>query len=301
MTDLESRLNPAQFQAVSSIDGPYLVIAGAGSGKTRVIEYRVLKMIRQKINPGSILLLTFTRKAARQMITRASRHDPLCKNVDGGTFHSFAYKVLRRNAKFLGLPSSFVVLDEGDASEAIHRCAAKMGLYDREKRFPKKDTLRTIISASINKHSPIGEVVKKEYPHFVADIPEIEQLREAYAEYKIDKNYLDYDDLLVFLRLLLDNAEVRERLSRKYRYIMVDEYQDTNRLQGDIAFLLAEHHRNIMVVGDDAQSIYGFRGSSHENIMQFPKRFPECTVIKLEENSEALRPSSMLPTRSWRT
>ena len=284
MSEFSDRLNPAQMKAVNLIEGPCLVIAGAGSGKTRVIEYRVLNMIRKKISPGSILLLTFTRKAARQMITRASRHDPLCKNVEGGTFHSFAYKVLRRNAKFLGLPSSFGVLDEGDAAEAIHRCAAKMGLYEREKRFPKKDTLRTIISASINKHASIGEVVKKEYPHFVGDIPEIEKLREAYATYKIDKNYLDYDDLLVFLRLLLDNDEVRERLSRRYRYVMIDEYQDTNRLQGDIGFLLAKAHKNIMVVGDDAQSIYGFRGSSHENIMAFPERFSDCTVIKLEEN-----------------
>lgn len=284
MPDIKSRLNPSQFQAVSTIDGPVLVIAGAGSGKTRVIEYRVLNMVRQKILPASILLLTFTRKAAREMLSRASKHDPRCKNVEGGTFHSFAFKLLRRYAKTIGFPPSFVVLDEGDAEEAIHRCAARMGLYDRQKRFPKKDSLRAIISMSINKNSSIGEIIKKEYPHFMDEIGDMENLRVEYAKYKIDRNYIDYDDLLVFLRILLENTDMRERLSRKYRYIMVDEYQDTNKIQGDIAFLLAERHRNIMAVGDDAQSIYGFRGASHENIMKFPEKFPECTIVKLEEN-----------------
>ncbi|MEW6584983.1 MAG: ATP-dependent helicase [Nitrospirota bacterium] len=284
MIDLRSRLNPSQFQAVSTINGPVLVIAGAGSGKTRVIEYRVLNLIQNKISPNSILLLTFTRKAAQEMISRASRHDPRCKNVEGGTFHSFAYKILKRYSKNLGFPSAFVVLDEGDAEEAIHRCAAKLKFYEREKRFPKKDTLRSIISMSVNKNAPIGEIIKKEYPHFAEYITEIEELRKAYTEYKINKNYLDYDDLLLYLRILLENKEIRDRLASRYKYIMVDEYQDTNALQGDIAFFLAEKHRNIMVVGDDAQSIYGFRGASHENIMAFPGKFPECTVIKLEEN-----------------
>ena len=284
MVDVRSRLNPAQYKAVTMTDGPVLVIAGAGSGKTRVIEYRVLNLVQNGIGPNSILLLTFTRKAAQEMISRASRHDPRCTNVEGGTFHSFAYKNLKRYSKAIGFPGSFVVLDESDAEEAIHRCATRMGLYERERRFPKKDTLRSIISMSINKNSPIGEVIKKEYPHFIEDIADIDTLRREYAKYKIDKNYLDYDDLLVFLRILLENEDVRDRLSRRYRYIMVDEYQDTNRLQGDIAHLLSQKNGNIMVVGDDAQSIYGFRGASHENIMEFPKRFPECTIIKLEEN-----------------
>lgn len=282
--DLRSKLNQSQFQAVDSVNGPYLVIAGAGSGKTRVIEYRVLNLVRSNISPNSILLLTFTRKAAREMITRASKHDPRCKNVEGGTFHSFAYKMLKKYSRTIGFPGSFAVLDESDAEEAIHKCAAKMGLYDREKRFPKKDTLRSIISASINKNTSIGEIIKREYPHFIEDIPNIENLRTEYASYKLDKNYLDYDDLLLYLRILLENGDIREKLSGRYKYVMVDEYQDTNTLQGDVAYLLAEKNRNIMVVGDDAQSIYGFRGASHENIMDFPKRFPECTIIKLEEN-----------------
>ncbi len=284
MGDLRSRLNPAQYQAVTTTDGAVLVIAGAGSGKTRVIEYRVLNLVQKGVSPNSILLLTFTRKAAREMISRASRHDPRCTNVEGGTFHSFAYKTLKRYSKAIGFPGSFVVLDESDAEEAVHRCAARIGLYERERRFPKKDTLRSIISMSINKNSPIGEIIKKEYPHFIEDITDIENLRREYTKYKIDKNYLDYDDLLVLLRILLENEDVRDRLSQRYRYIMVDEYQDTNRLQGDIACLLAQEKGHIMVVGDDAQSIYGFRGASHENIMEFPKRFPDCTIITLEEN-----------------
>lgn len=284
MVHIKRQLNPSQFAAVTTTEGPVLVIAGAGSGKTRVIEYRVLYLVENKINPHSILLLTFTRSAAREMIARAARHDPRCKGVEGGTFHSFAYKQLKRYAKVMGFPDSFTVLDEGDAEEAVQRCAAKLGLFEEEKRFPRKDTLRGIISMSINKKTSVGEVLKKEYPHFLEYAPDIENLRREYAAYKIGKNYLDYDDLLVYLRLLLENEELRRRLSGKYRYVMVDEYQDTNGLQGEIAYLLAEDHRNIMVVGDDAQSIYGFRGASHENIMEFPKRFQECTIIKLEEN-----------------
>ncbi len=282
--DLKKQLNPSQFAAVTTIHGPVLVIAGAGSGKTRVIEYRVLHLVQNDINPNSILLLTFTRNAARQMISRASKHDPQCKNIEGGTFHSFGYKTLKKYAKTMGFPDSFTVLDEGDAEEAIHRCCTDLGLFDKEKRFPRKDTLRNIISVSVNKYISIGEVLKKEYPHFLEYASEIDALRKKYAEYKINSSYLDYDDLLIYLRLLLENEEIKDRLSRRYKFIMVDEYQDTNKLQGDITYLLAEKNRNIMIVGDDAQSIYGFRGATHENIMEFPKRFPECKIIKLEEN-----------------
>ncbi|MDI6782858.1 MAG: UvrD-helicase domain-containing protein, partial [bacterium] len=260
MINLENNLNPSQFAAVTTIDGPVLVIAGAGSGKTRVIEYRVLYLVQNKISPNSILLLTFTRKAAREMLGRAGKHDPRCKDVEGGTFHSFAFKTLKKYAKIIGFPDSFFILDEGDAEEAIHRCCNKLRLFEREKRFPKKDTLRNIISMSINKNISIGEILKKEYPHFLEYAPDIENLRKKYTEYKMNSNYLDYDDLLLYLRLLLENDEIRNRLSQKYQFIMVDEYQDTNNLQGDITYLLAERHRNVMIVGDDAQSIYGFRG-----------------------------------------
>ncbi|MBU4375916.1 MAG: ATP-dependent helicase [Candidatus Omnitrophica bacterium] len=284
MFDFKKHLNPSQYEAVTQTEGPLLVIAGAGSGKTRVIEYRVLHLVENKVEPGSILLLSFTRKASREMLSRAERHDPQCKHVEGGTFHSFAYKVLKRYAKNLGFSHNFSILDETEAEDAIARCVAKLNFTEREERFPKKNTLRSIISVSVNKHVSIEEVIKKEYPHFLDYAHDIERLRKAYTEYKINKNYMDYDDLLVYLKLLLENPEIRERVSGKYKYIMVDEYQDTNALQGDITYLLGKDHSNIMAVGDDAQGIYGFRGASHENIMNFPKKFSHCKIIKLEEN-----------------
>ncbi|MBN3038469.1 MAG: ATP-dependent helicase, partial [Candidatus Omnitrophica bacterium] len=200
------------------------------------------------------------------------------------TFHSFGFKILKRYARSIGFVTSFSVLDEADSEELLHRCCVKLGFFKREKRFPKKDTLRNIISMAINKKISIKEVLKKEYPHLLEYASEIKKLSKAYAQNKIEKNYLDYDDLLVYLQVLLENEQIRERITKKYKYIMVDEYQDTNPLQGDITFLMAKGHRNIMAVGDDAQSIYGFRGTSHENIMAFPKRFPECKIVKLEEN-----------------
>lgn len=284
MEDLKRKLNPSQYEAVRTIDGPVLVIAGAGSGKTRAIEYRVLHMVESGIRPESILLLTFTRKASHEMLSRATKHDSRCRHVDGGTFHSFAFKTLKKYAKVLGLSNLFSILDESDAEEAIHRCAVKVGLVNKEKKSPKKDTLRSVISMSVNKGLSIVEILEKEYPHFIELAKEIEALRGEYTAYKIHKNYMDYDDLLVYMKLLLEVDEVRKKLSDKYRYVMVDEYQDTNMLQGDISYLLAKEHKNIMIVGDDAQSIYGFRGSSHKNIMDFPGKFDNCRIITLEEN-----------------
>lgn len=282
--ELKKYLNASQIEAAGHLDGPALVIAGAGSGKTRVIEYRVLNLVRDKVDPSSILLLTFTRRASLEMLSRASGHDSRCKAVQGGTFHSFAYGVLKRYASRLGLSESFSVLDESDSSEAVNKCASRLGLFDGEKRFPKKGTLRAIISMAINRNERIETVIDREYPHFLDFVGQVKKLRKEYAKFKIAKNYMDYDDLLVYLKILLEDESVRTRLSRKHAYVMIDEYQDTNHIQGDIARLLAEERRNIMVVGDDAQSIYGFRGASHENIMNFPKIFPGCKIIVLEEN-----------------
>ncbi len=284
MLDLNSYLNVSQLEAVTTLRGPVLVIAGAGSGKTRVIEYRVYHMVQNNISPNSILLLTFTRRAAREMLSRATRHDPRCSDVEGGTFHSFAYKTLRHYANSIGFDESFSILDEADAEEAIQKCAVKLGVFEKERRFPRKDTLRSIVSMSVNKQVGIGEVLKKEYPHFLEYAADIELLRSKYAAYKIDSNYLDYDDLLIYFKILLEHDELRTRLSEKYQYIMVDEYQDTNALQGEITYLLGKSHGNVMAVGDDAQSIYRFRGASHENIMNFPKQFSRCKIVKLEEN-----------------
>ncbi len=268
-----------------------LVIAGAGSGKTRVIEYRVLHLVEQGISPASILLLTFTRRAAGEMLNRASQHNPGCMMVEGGTFHSFAYKMLKKYSKEIDYPSDFTILDEGDAGEAITRCCTRLGYSGKLDNFPRKKTLKKVLSMAVNKELSVKSVLLREYPHFIDFAHEIERLEDKYRAFKKEKGDMDYDDLLVYFRALLAGDEsVRERVSGFYRYIMVDEYQDTNNLQGEITRLLASSHKNVMVVGDDAQSIYGFRGASHENIMKFPETFPGCRIIKLEVNYRSTQP-----------
>ena len=277
-------LNSSQREAVEAIKGPVLVIAGPGSGKTRVIEYRVLNLIEHGIKPESILLLTFTRRAAAEMLNRAAEHDPRARKVDGGTFHSFAYKLLKQYGAQVGLPKNLMILDEDDAQEALGRIATKLGFAEGNKRFPKKNTLRSVLSSSINKNRSIESILEKEYEHLSQFAGDIEKVGKNYAEYKKENGYLDYDDLLSYAREVLKDERTRNILSRKYEFVMVDEYQDTNKLQGDITYLLASGHRNVMVVGDDAQSIYGFRGAYHENIMSFPEQFADCKIVKLESN-----------------
>lgn len=282
--NFREELNERQYEAVTTVEGPLLVIAGAGSGKTRVIEYRVRYLVESGVDPGSILLLTFTRRSAKEMISRAARHDPRCEGVEGGTFHSFANKMLRRYSGFFGLPDTFTIYDESDAEEAVHRCAVSLGFYERQKRRPRKDMLRKILSMSVNKGLSLDGVLERYYPEFLQFSGEIGELRRKYMEYKVASQCLDYDDLLLYFKLLLEDEEIRSRIAERYRHVMVDEFQDTNAMQGDIACHLAARHGNILVVGDDAQSIYSFRGSSHENIMRFPDRFPGCRIIKLEDN-----------------
>ena len=282
--ELASFLNREQLAAVEHRDGPLLVIAGAGSGKTRVIEYRVLNLVMNRVDPGQILLLTFTRRAAKEMLNRAAKRDPRAGQVEGGTFHAFGVKVLRQFAKSLGIKENFTVIDQADAEEALHRCATDLGYYGKEKRFPQKSTLQKICSMATNKRISVGEILEREYPNFIECNQEIEKLRGQYAKYKLEQAYFDYDDLLLYLKLLLDQKAAREHLSTTYRYIMVDEFQDTNYLQGEIVSLLGGAHQNVMVVGDDAQSIYGFRGAHHQNILSFPERFKGAKVIKLEAN-----------------
>jgi DNA helicase II / ATP-dependent DNA helicase PcrA len=284
MVDFAKLLNKSQLEVVNTFEGPLLVIAGAGSGKTRVIEYRVLNLILNKISPQSILLLTFTRRASREMLSRAASHDVRCNYVEGGTFHSFAYKLLKKHSKLIGF-ESFSILDEDDSQEAVGLCVKKAGFDSRDKRFPKKDTLRKIISMSVNKNKEVADLLESDYSNFLDFSSEIERVKNDYVRFKIEKQYFDYDDMLVYLRLLLaKNPALRQELARTYRYIMVDEYQDTNPLQADITCLIGGEHGNVMAVGDDAQSIYGFRGASHANIMDFPKRFKNCRLIKLEDN-----------------
>ncbi|MDD2702694.1 MAG: ATP-dependent helicase [Candidatus Omnitrophica bacterium] len=290
--DYEKELNAAQLDAVRSVDGPYLVIAGAGSGKTRTLVYRVAHLVEKGIKPEEILLLTFTRKAAEEMLRRASLLlDDRCSKVSGGTFHSFANSVLRKYAGLLGLGNNYSIMDQSDAEDTVNLVRTQLGFNKSEKRFPRKSTLLEVISRSVNRSEELGVVLYDEYPQFIEWEEEIIKIRDAYRQYKRAKSLLDYDDLLVYLKeLLTRHTEVRAALSRKFKYIMVDEYQDTNKLQAYVVCLLASAHKNIMVVGDDAQSIYSFRGADFKNIIDFPKIFKDARVITLEENYRSTQP-----------
>jgi DNA helicase-2/ATP-dependent DNA helicase PcrA len=290
--DYEQELNEAQLSAVKLNKGPALVIAGAGSGKTRTLVYRVARLVEDGNVPEGILLLTFTRKSAKEMLRRASQLlDDRCGHVSGGTFHSFSNQILRRYAKFIGFTENFTILDRKDAEDIVGFVRNSMGFYKKEKRFPKKDTVADIISKSINKDMPIKSVIADDYAHFLDNWEDIEKIKSEYAAYKKSKSVMDYDDLMVYLeQLLRENEAIRKKLSGFYRYIMIDEFQDTNKLQAKIAYGLASEHKNLMVVGDDSQSIYAFRGASFKNIMEFPKVFPDAKLIKLEQNYRSTQP-----------
>lgn len=290
--DYRNLLNPAQYEAVSSVNGPHLIIAGAGTGKTRTITFRVAYLVELGVKPESILLLTFTRRAAQEMLRRAAiLLDSRCEKVAGGTFHSFANITLRQYAPLISFEPSFTILDQGDAEDVVNLLRTQMKFDTRERRFPRKQTLFDIFSKSVNTVSTIKEVLQEEYPHFEDYLEEITALHTAYETYKAAHNMMDYDDLLLRLRQLLrDHEAVRRTLSDRYKYVMVDEYQDTNRIQAEIVQLLAARHTNVMVVGDDSQSIYSFRGATIRNILEFPEQFPGCRIIKLEENYRSTQP-----------
>ena len=281
----EEDLNEAQLEAVKSKDGPILVIAGAGSGKTKTLTYRVARLIEDGIKPENILLLTFTKKAAAEMLSRATIVlDNRCEKVAGGTFHSFANIILRKYSKLLGLKNNFTIMDRADCEDVINHIVGQL-FPKKEKRFPKKSTLLDIYSKSINKVTPTKQIIADEFPQFAHCEDKIIEVHKAYVAYKRENSVLDYDDLLLYIKLLLENNdELRKRLSNEYKYIMVDEYQDTNTLQADVIRLLASEHNNIMAVGDDAQSIYSFRGANFRNILDFPKLFENTKIIKLEQN-----------------
>lgn len=290
--DYRNQLNAAQYEAVTSLDGPHLIIAGAGTGKTRTITYRVAYLVELGVRPESILLLTFTRRAAQEMLRRASiLLDARCEKVAGGTFHSFANIVLRQYAPLIGFEPSFTILDQGDAEDVVNLLRTQLKYDAKERRFPRKQTLYDIFSKVVNTATPLKDVLKEEYPHYEDYLDDILKLQSAFERYKAQYSLMDYDDLLVFLHVLLrDHERVRLVLSDRYKYIMVDEYQDTNRIQAEIVKLLAKKHQNIMVVGDDAQAIYSFRGATIRNILDFPEQFPGSKIIKLEENYRSTQP-----------
>ncbi|MCP9439296.1 MAG: ATP-dependent helicase, partial [Nitrospira sp.] len=292
MIDYAAALNPQQLAAVTAGEGPALVIAGAGSGKTRTLVYRVAYLIDSGVDPSNILLLTFTRKSAQEMLERAG--DLIgagTQRVCGGTFHSVANILLRRYGRSIGVEPGFTILDRGDAEDLIGLCRAQLGLNEKAKRFPRKGTIMELFSKSENTLTSLEDILLEEFNHFAEHLEDLVKLHRAYQAAKRQKQLLDYDDLLVMLRqVLVTDEAARTAISRQYRYILVDEYQDTNRLQADVIRRLAATHDNVMVVGDDSQSIYAFRGATFRNIMEFPDLFPGTIVYKLEENYRSTQP-----------
>lgn len=286
LVDYEKQLNEEQLKAVMHKEGPLLVIAGAGSGKTRTLVYRVAYLVEQGVDARNILLLTFTRKAAQEMLRRASSVlDDRCSHVAGGTYHSFANNILRKNASKVGYDPGFTILDRSDSEDLINLLRSEMGLSGKEARFPKKETLGDIFSKAANCLTEVAQIVEKQYPQFYHLCQDIEFLRGRYEERKKVGGMMDYDDLLVKLKMMLEeNPVTRQKLGEFYKYIMVDEYQDTNKIQSQITALLAKEHQNVMAVGDDSQSIYSFRGANFKNIMDFPKIFPGTKIVTIEEN-----------------
>ena len=280
-------LNPSQLAAVLITEKPVLVIAGAGSGKTRVIVHRVSYLIEKGVDAQSILLLTFTRKASREMLDRVETllQDKKVGNVTGGTFHSFAAFILRRYANILDLPSNFTIIDTSDAEDIIDLIRTELKFNTKDKKFPRKERIHDIISYSRNKNTTISSIIHGQYTGLTDFIPDIELIYNGYSKYKSLSKILDFDDLMEILRdRLRDNYSFRQSLQKQYQYVMVDEFQDTNIIQKEIVDFIAAKHRRIMVVGDDSQSIYAFRGANYENILRFPATYPDCVVVKIEEN-----------------
>jgi DNA helicase II / ATP-dependent DNA helicase PcrA len=256
-------LNAAQHTAATHGAGPILVIAGAGSGKTRTLVYRMAHLIEQGVAPESILLLTFTRRAAQEMLNRAGELTAgTCRRVMGGTFHATANILLRRYGHHLGLGSNFTIIDRSDAEGIINLIKSSLGMAGAGKRFPSKRVVMNLISGAINKATGIEQLVYRDHIHLSEFVQDFYAIAEHYRQFKIDHGLMDYDDLLVYWkRLLAESENARHELSTRFQHILVDEYQDTNLLQAEIIRLLAYCHTNVMVVGDDAQSIYSFRGA----------------------------------------
>ena len=292
LIDYENNLNPSQYEAVMHKNGALLVIAGAGSGKTRTLTYRVARLVEDGVPPASILLLTFTRKASQEMLKRAALLlDQRCQAVSGGTFHSFANSILRRYAPKLGFGHDFTILDRADSEDLIKIIKKDVEIKKTFRAFPKTATIANIFGKAMNKLITIEDVILDEYPHFSVYKDDIVTIHNLYVKRKLEQSYMDYDDLLIHLkRLLSEFPDIRKRLADNYSYVMIDEYQDTNKIQADIAYLLAGESSNIMVVGDDCQSIYAFRGANFKNILDFPNIFDGAKIVRLEENYRSVQP-----------
>jgi DNA helicase-2/ATP-dependent DNA helicase PcrA len=314
-------LNAQQRAAAEHFSGPLLVIAGAGTGKTKTLAARVAALIERGADPGRILLLTFTRRAAAEMLRRAGQivGETTAAGVWGGTFHGVANRLLRVHARQLGLNERFVVLDQGDAQDLLHLIRTDLDLHRSRTRFPQKGTLLAIYSACVNTGAPLERTLAERFPWCAESQSDIQQVFKEYSERKVQRNLLDYDDLLLYWQESLGIPGARESIANRFEHVLVDEYQDTNPVQATILermwALMTHHspfplvgegrgggstiddgknstaaHRSIMVVGDDAQSIYSFRGATVENILRFAEQFSGATTITLEQNYRSTMP-----------
>ena len=284
--DYAAELNEQQLAAVTAPPGPLLVIAGAGSGKTRTLTYRVAYLLENGIDPRNILLLTFTNKAARQMLDRMANLLPVdASGIWGGTFHSVGNRMLRRHGSALGYSSGFTIMDREDQKDLINAVVASAGIDPKEIRFPKGDVLAEIFSFAVNTETAMEELLAAKFPYFLPLLEKIKDVQTRYEKKKKATNSMDFDDLLEKTLTMLQRHEgIASFYRRQFQFILVDEYQDTNKIQADFIDLLARDHRNVMVVGDDAQSIYSWRGANFQNILEFPKRYPDAQVFKIEMN-----------------
>lgn len=297
--DYAGALNAQQFAATTTGPGPVLVLAGAGTGKTRTLVYRVAYLVETGVPPERIVLLTFTRRAAREMLGRASSLlDGRCEAVEGGTFHAFCAQILRRHAPRLGLPHGFTLLDASDSADVLDLLRTRAGHDKAATRFPKKGTLQSVLSAARNKGQDVGEALAERSPQFAAHAEAVAQLARDYAAYKREHALVDYDDLLLLtLQLFEAHPDVKALVAGQIQHVLVDEYQDTNPAQARLVEAFASVHGNVMAVGDDAQSIYRFRGADFANIFGFPERFPGARLLKLEENYRSVQPVLDLANR----
>jgi DNA helicase-2/ATP-dependent DNA helicase PcrA len=293
-------LNEEQRAVVGAGAGPILVIAGAGSGKTRVVTYRVARLIEAGVAPARIMLVTFTNRAAREMLGRIeSLLGADVRRVWGGTFHSIANRLLRRHAVSLGYENNYSILDSEDAKDLIEACIEEAAIDTKARRFPKGEVLREMFSFATNTDTPLEQIIASKQPHFEPLTQQIKRVDRLYQARKLERNALDYDDLLVnWKRLMVEKPEIAAIYRDQFQHVLVDEYQDTNTLQAEIVDLVAEKHRNLMVVGDDAQSIFGWRGANFANIFQFKDRYPDAQVFRLETNYRSTPEILMLANAS---
>lgn len=285
-------LNPAQLEAVTSDAGAALVVAGAGTGKTLTLACRVAHLIEQGVPPARILLLTFTRRAAHEMLERARRMtgEVSTGKVWGGTFHAVANRLLRLRGRAIGIRPDFTVMDQADAADVMNLIRDDLGLGKRERRFPRKDTLAAIYSRTVNTGTGLRRCIDRWYPWCRDDVDDIRSIFGRYTRRKREQNVFDYDDLLLHWSALVRSPDRGRPVADMFDHILVDEYQDTNAIQAEILRHMGKGAAGVMVVGDDAQAIYSFRAATVRNILEFPKDFPGAKVVKLEQNYRSTSP-----------